>query len=78
MRCQNGWLRVLNWYGCRPVLVPQGPSQQSEQASQAIEAAHKAGIKRQRIELSLPLIGASDLDDVRLNCCFILGPVLLL
>lgn len=29
----------------------------------AIEAAWQAGIKRQRIELLLPLIGATDLDD---------------
>ncbi|WIA29393.1 hypothetical protein OEZ86_011897 [Tetradesmus obliquus] len=33
------------------------------QAVAAIQAAWKAGIKRQRIELLLPLIGATDLDD---------------
>lgn len=36
---------------------------QVNQAVAAIEAAWKAGIKRQRIELLLPLIGATDLDD---------------
>jgi hypothetical protein len=36
---------------------------QVNQAVTAIEAAWKAGIKRQRIELLLPLIGATDLDD---------------
>lgn len=35
------------------------------QAAAAIEAAWRAGIKRQRVELLLPLIGATDLDDVR-------------
>jgi hypothetical protein len=38
-------------------------SLQVNQAVTAIEAAWKAGIKRQRIELLLPLIGATDLDD---------------
>lgn len=36
---------------------------QISQAVTAIEAAWKDGIKRQRLELLLPLIGATDLDD---------------
>jgi hypothetical protein len=36
---------------------------QVSQAVTAIETAWQAGIKRQRIELLLPLIGATDLDD---------------
>eukprot|EP00877_Chromochloris_zofingiensis_P011974 jgi/Chrzof1/702/Cz01g25120.t1 len=33
------------------------------QAAQAVEAAWRAGVKRQRLEVLLPLIGATDLDD---------------
>jgi len=47
----------------RPVLVPQNPGQQSEQAAASITAAFKDGLTRQRVELSLPLIDATDLDD---------------
>lgn len=36
---------------------------QVKQAAAAVEAAWKDGIRRQRIELLLPLIGATDLDD---------------
>jgi hypothetical protein len=36
---------------------------QISQAVTAIESAWQAGIKRQRVELLLPLIGATDLDD---------------
>ncbi|KAG2447762.1 hypothetical protein HYH02_007220 [Chlamydomonas schloesseri] len=47
----------------RVIPIPDGPAQQAQQAAQAIEAAWRDGIKRQRLELSLPLIGATDLDD---------------
>ena len=34
-----------------------------EQAMNAAKRAHAAGVRRQRMELLLPLIGATDLDD---------------
>ncbi|GFR50904.1 hypothetical protein Agub_g13201 [Astrephomene gubernaculifera] len=43
--------------------IPDGPAQQAQQAAQAIEAAWRDGVRRQRLELMLPLIGATDLDD---------------
>uniref|UniRef100_A0A7S0RMB0 DUF1995 domain-containing protein n=1 Tax=Chlamydomonas leiostraca TaxID=1034604 RepID=A0A7S0RMB0_9CHLO len=45
------------------ISVPTQAEAQCAQAAQAIEAAFRAGIKRQRVELLLPLIGATDLDD---------------
>ncbi len=45
--------------------VPEKPAEQVAQAAAAIESAYKAGIKYQRVEMLLPLIGATDLDDVR-------------
>ncbi|KAF8073061.1 hypothetical protein HT031_000722 [Scenedesmus sp. PABB004] len=45
------------------VRVPRAPEAQVSQAAAAVEAAWRAGIKRQRVELLLPLIGATDLDD---------------
>jgi hypothetical protein len=45
------------------VSVPSSPEAQVSQAVQAIQAAWRAGITRQRVELLLPLIGATDLDD---------------
>lgn len=47
----------------RVLSVPAGPAEQVNQAAAALESAWKAGVKRQRIELLLPLIGATDLDD---------------
>lgn len=43
--------------------VPATPDLQVSQAVTAIETAWQAGVKRQRLELLLPLIGATDLDD---------------
>jgi hypothetical protein len=47
----------------RTVNIPTLSDVQISQAVTAIEAAWKDGIKRQRLELLLPLIGATDLDD---------------
>ncbi|KXZ44909.1 hypothetical protein GPECTOR_61g862 [Gonium pectorale] len=47
----------------RVVPIPDGPAQQTQQAAQAIEAAWRDGVRLQRVELLLPLIGATDLDD---------------
>lgn len=43
--------------------VPASPELQISQAVTAIEQAWQAGVRRQRLELLLPLIGATDLDD---------------
>lgn len=43
--------------------VPSSPERQVAQAVEAIKSAWEAGISRQRVELLLPLIGATDLDD---------------
>ncbi|KAK9810156.1 hypothetical protein WJX72_005755 [[Myrmecia] bisecta] len=43
--------------------IPQNPSQVSEQALEAVKRALDDGITRQRLELLLPLTGATDLDD---------------
>ena len=45
------------------VPLPMSPQQQVAQAHAAILAAHASGVKRQHVELLLPLIGATDLDD---------------
>lgn len=43
--------------------LPGGPEQTAQQALAACRRAFEAGILRQRVELLLPLIGATDLDD---------------
>jgi hypothetical protein len=43
--------------------LPGGPEQTAQQALAACRRAFEAGIRRQRVELLLPLIGATDLDD---------------
>ncbi|GIL56101.1 hypothetical protein Vafri_11532 [Volvox africanus] len=47
----------------RIIPIPDGPVQQAQQAAQAIETAWRDGVRLQRLELLLPLIGATDLDD---------------
>lgn len=42
---------------------PQGTAEIVRQAYAATKKAYMAGVKRQRIELILPLIGATDIDD---------------
>eukprot|EP00878_Enallax_costatus_P004249 GHUV01004479.1.p1 GENE.GHUV01004479.1~~GHUV01004479.1.p1 ORF type:complete len:280 (+),score=96.82 GHUV01004479.1:219-1058(+) len=46
-----------------PIRIPSTPDLQVNQAVAATEAAWKDGVRLQRIELMLPLIGATDLDD---------------
>lgn len=46
-----------------PTVLPYKAAQQTAQAAAAIEAAYKDGVRRQHVELLLPLIGATDLDD---------------
>ncbi|EIE25438.1 hypothetical protein COCSUDRAFT_13233, partial [Coccomyxa subellipsoidea C-169] len=43
--------------------LPRGPEELVDQALSASQRAFADGVKRQRIELLLPLIGATDLDD---------------
>ena len=43
--------------------IPSNSAATAQEARAAVQRAWKAGIKRQRIELLLPLIGATDLDD---------------
>ena len=43
--------------------LPKGPEQVVEQAMLAVQRAWQDGVKRQSLELLLPLIGATDLDD---------------
>lgn len=43
--------------------MPRGPQETVSQAVAACTRAWQAGVKRQRVELLLPLIGATDLDD---------------
>jgi hypothetical protein len=42
---------------------PNGTAEIVRQCYQAVKAAYVAGVKRQRIEIILPLIGATDIDD---------------
>lgn len=46
-----------------PLPVPRGPQETVQQALAACQRAWEAGVKQQRVELLLPLIGATDLDD---------------
>lgn len=46
-----------------PQPLPGNPSETVDQAFASCKRAWDAGIKRQRVELVLPLIGATDLDD---------------
>eukprot|EP00955_Chlamydomonas_euryale_P048279 353925-Chlamydomonas_euryale.AAC.11 len=48
--------------------LPTNASQQTSQAADAIAAAWRDGVTRQVIELQLPLIGATDLDDWCVPC----------
>jgi hypothetical protein len=43
--------------------VPRGPEETALQALGAASRAYADGLTRQRMELLLPLIGATDLDD---------------
>ncbi len=43
--------------------VPSDAESTAQEARAAVQRAWKDGIKRQRVELLLPLIGATDLDD---------------
>jgi len=47
----------------QPYNVPENPESTARQALDAVKRALKDGVYRQRIELMLPLIGATDLDD---------------
>ena len=46
-----------------PLPIPRGPQETVAQAVAAVSRAWEAGVQRQRVELLLPLIGATDLDD---------------
>lgn len=54
---------------CKSAKIPVGSNRtrtpQVAQAAAAVQSAWEAGIKRQRCELLLPLIGATDLDDCK-------------
>ncbi len=45
------------------IYLPKGPEQVVDQALLAVQRAWADGIRRQSLELLLPLIGATDLDD---------------
>ena len=45
------------------MVIPRGPQETVQQAAAACRRAWEAGVRRQRIDLLLPLIGATDLDD---------------
>lgn len=49
--------------GARTYPLPGTAEETAQQARGAVQRAWEAGIKRQRVELLLPLIGATDLDD---------------
>ena len=49
--------------GQPPLAIPRGPQETVQQALAACTRAWEAGQRRQRVELLLPLIGATDLDD---------------
>lgn len=44
-----------------PLTIPRGPQETVQQAAAACIRAYQAGVRRQRVELLLPLIGATDL-----------------
>lgn len=46
-----------------PYSIPRGPKETVDQAAAACKRALEAGITRQRVQMLLPLIGATDLDD---------------
>lgn len=43
--------------------LPANAEETAQQARAAVQRAWQAGVKRQRVDLLLPLIGATDLDD---------------
>lgn len=47
----------------QPMVIPRGPQETVQQAAAACIRAFQAGVRRQRVELLLPLVGATDLDD---------------
>lgn len=44
-------------------VLPRGPGETVSNAAAACQRALEAGVKRQRVEMLLPLVGATDLDD---------------
>lgn len=59
-RCQAA---AASEAGQSPLPIPRGPQETVQQALAACTKAWEAGVKRQRVDLLLPLIGATDLDD---------------
>ncbi|KAK9825457.1 hypothetical protein WJX81_003422 [Elliptochloris bilobata] len=58
---QSGWEHEAQTTS--RVYLPKGPEQVVEQAKLAVQRAWQDGMRRQSLELLLPLIGATDLDD---------------
>ena len=54
---------ILRLCSSRVYPLPADADDTAQQARAAAQRAWESGIKRQRIELLLPLIGATDLDD---------------
>lgn len=50
-------------YSARTYPIPGDAEETAQQARAAVQRAWEAGIKRHRVELLLPLIDATDLDD---------------
>lgn len=46
-----------------PIQLPSSTKDQVDQAFNSVKSAWEAGVKRQCVELNLPLVGATDLDD---------------
>ena len=54
---------LLRLCSSRVYPLPANAEETAQQARAAAQRAWESGVKRQRIELLLPLIGATDLDD---------------
>jgi hypothetical protein len=59
----NHQFHVCGYRPLRTVPLPEKAQEQCIQAAEAIKSAYRAGVKRQCVQLLLPLIGATDLDD---------------
>jgi hypothetical protein len=60
---QSGRVEAPTAQASRVFDVPNSANKAVKQSIDAIESAYKAGTARQRIDVLLPLVGATDLDD---------------
>ena len=63
-QCRLGQLAALSEDAAPvPFTIPKGPQEAMAQAEASVLKGYQEGIKLQKLELLLPLIGATEIDD---------------